>query len=163
MGLDVTAFEKVVYVGDFDADNPGDTVRLYSSPDFPKQADGMKSGAYTVNGGEYDRVSMSYSTYNRWREALAKLAGYLPVRSRYTPEPSHAAGAWATDHGPFWELINFSDCEGLIGAATAKKLADDFAKYDDAAIKLDGDFYYKYTEFASCFKLASNGGAVKFH
>lgn len=62
----------------------------------------------------------------------------------------------------FVELINFSDCEGVIGAEVAKKLAADFAAYQDKAGD-KGDFARVYASWRKAFELAADGGAVCFH
>jgi hypothetical protein len=148
MGLDVTAFSKVVRVGDSKTD---ETIHLYPSSDFPKQADGLKDGHYSC-ADSYSGPSMPYGQYNQWREQLARLAGV------------DMADAWTNklEVAPFLELINFSDCDGLIGAATSKKLAADFATFDAKARKWPGWFYENYVRFHNCFKLAADQGAVKF-
>ena len=36
------------------------------------------------------------------------------------------------EYGPFYKLMNFSDCEGVIGQETAEKLYRDFIRYKKA-------------------------------
>ena len=64
-----------------------------------------------------------------WNE-LATLAGY-----------AGADDAWERTDGPFWELINFSDCEGVIGPKTSAKLAGDFAAFQEKADAHHGQWF----------------------
>jgi hypothetical protein len=71
---------------------------------------------------------------------------------------------WNGAQGPFSELIHFSDCEGVIGTAVSKKLAADFAAFDEKAKAAGNERYYaKYQEWRKAFEMAANGGAVDFH
>jgi hypothetical protein len=77
---------------------------------------------------------------------------------------SHQVGAFEVTEGPFRELLCFSDCDGVIGAQVAAKLARDFAEWDERAKALgDSWFYEKYTEWQRCFEMAADDGAVSFH
>ena len=67
----------------------------------------------------------SYMYYSKWRNQLAEMAGLGSAEAvRTNPEKEGL---------PFVELINFSDCEGVIGPKVAAKLAKDFADYEDRA------------------------------
>jgi hypothetical protein len=103
----------------------------------------------------------SYSGYSEWRNNLAVLAGWR--------NDEHA---WGTPDGagtPFMELINFSDCEGVIGAAVSAKLAKDFAEWQERAVQYgalvddDGWFLEKFGEWRRAFEMAADNGAVRFH
>jgi hypothetical protein len=65
--------------------------------------------------------------------------------------------------GPFCELINFSDCEGIFGPKTSLKLYEDFKDNElKFALKADTDDIRTYTQFMHAFQIASKGGAVQF-
>lgn len=65
---------------------------------------------------------------------------------------------------PFYELIDFSDCEGVIGPEVSAKLAKDFADWDEQAKRTLDDYDYEmYSNWHKAFKIASDGGAVIFH
>jgi hypothetical protein len=80
----------------------------------------------------------AYSGFNRWRESLAKVAGYtvqtitwddgtkLPaVLVDYGHLNIHAEGEWdKTPDDPLLILIVHSDCDGVIHPKQAKPLAD---------------------------------------
>ena len=74
----------------------------------------------------------------------------------------HDVGAWMADDGPFWELINFSDCEGFLGPAVCKKLIMDFDEFASQAKAFSADtvdFPKLYESFHQAIKevVASNG------
>lgn len=111
----------------------------------------------------------SYGSYGAWREELARMAGYQEIERVPDYAPSRrmgcSAAAWAglCDGMPFVELVNFSDCDGVIAAETAAKLAADFAKFDEQA-KLVGDSFYElFQQWRHAFEVAADGGAVEFH
>lgn len=164
MGLDITAARKITRLS---GDYSGDGFYVGSQPDeFVSQADGLEPGTYEAAETLKFRAG-SYGGYNKWREQLAKLAGYPAVRheSHYEPpEDLYAAGAWDAKEGPFWELINFSDCEGVIGPKTSAKLAKDFAEFQAQADAHPDDWFRDlYTTWRRAFELASDDGAVGFH
>src|SRR2546429_5108682 len=165
MGLDITAASKLELIPNAPADLDAFHVGV-NDEEFTDRADGLASGLYRT-GVELSFRAGSYSGYNVWREQLAELAGY-PKRLHFSdhkpPEELHAAGAWEATHGPFWELINFSDCEGVIGAKTSAKLAQDFAEHQvKADAHADEWFRDLYAIWRRAFELASDGGAVDFH
>lgn len=181
MGLDVSAYREIAKLDalfDWDGEpvNPTtrepfeDYLRIYVSSDFPDQADDLEDKAvysYKESGRFW---SGSYGKYNQWREQLAKLANYAPVWYEsiegYKPSGSlsHQAGAFEVDSGAFYELICFTDCDGIIGAKTSAKLAKDFAEWDEKAKALNDEYFYaKYEQWRKCFEMAANNGAVSFH
>ena len=125
------------------------------------------NGVYTFDqSGGF--AAGSYGTYNGWRELLAKLAGWTGAKQ-----------AWKAQGGPFWELINFTDCDGTIGPVVSAKLAQDFAELQDlvdgaGTTSFGGDeneiepsdvewFRRVYADFRKAFETAAQGGAVVFH
>lgn len=180
MGLDITYYSKLTKV-DVIVTSSGDMVDrktgkeldwddnvfvAYANPDFPGRNGSIEDGAaYSYEDGEGFRAG-SYGGYNGWRQELAKIAGWptAPYEQYGRTTMRHDASAWAAKGGPFWELINFSDCEGIIGPEVSAKLAADFAAYDEAAKASEYPFFYdRYTEWRKAFEVASDGGAVHFH
>jgi len=161
MGLDITAYSKLQPTGDPEGEWLGG-----NDSEFKSRADGLEAGRYDHDKSIGFRAG-SYSGYSEWRNELAKLAGYPAVRheSGYKPpEDLHSAGAWERTEGPFWELIHFSDCEGVIGPKTSAKLAADFATFQEKAdAHPDQWFRDRYAKWREAFELASNDGAVAFH
>lgn len=120
--------------------------------------DGLPEGVYTGQFREHFRAG-SYSTYNWWRELLCTVAlGKEPKEIWENPEK------WKDQ--PFFQLINFSDCEGVIGPITAEKLARDFQENRNRFIahplvrQPDSELY---DAFQTAFAVASGGGCVVFH
>lgn len=179
MGLDISAYENLQFAlpgegmdEDGDIDYSNGFFKLYINKDFYARAAGIPDG--TICSGYENHHSFragSYSGYGSWRNMLAELAAYPLAEEEQgsrAGRATHQAGAWQTDEGPFWELINFSDCEGCIGPQVSAKLADDFMQWHEKAkafseAKDDSYFLQKYEDFALAFKMASNNGAVSFH
>lgn len=176
MGLDIYACRqvKLAPVQGFDADgDPLDEngIRLYVNPDFPGRCDEWPNGTVMLDDRERQYFwGRGYGTYNLWREELAKLAGWPLTEyeervfgDHYEKKSAHAAGAWAAESGPFWELINFSDCEGAFGTATCKKLAQDFAEFQPKADAHPiGWFRDSYAKIRAAFECGADGGLVEF-
>lgn len=180
MGLDITAYSKLTKIDAvYDADGepidpltrePLDySLKAYANSDFPGRDEGLEDQAiYSAEDSRHFRAG-SYGSYNAWREELAKLAGY--PATDYTiygqTKKRHDAGAWAATSGPFWELINFSDCEGVIGPAVSAKLAKDFAEFDGRAkehVSAQQDWFYsQYVAWHTAFEMAADNGAVDLH
>ena len=77
--------------------------------------------------------------------------------------------AWQADGGPFFELINFSDCEGTLGPVVVAKLAQDFAAFQAAVDLLPPEahvgsyrFASQYANWRRALDLAAQDGAIKF-
>ena len=174
MGLDITYYSKLTEAKDNEAfDATGELkddewIQIYVNDDFPGRADRLKhKHAYKFESSD-GFVAGSYSGYNSWREELAKLIGYTPVAiDRFGTgkiQIRYDAGAAAVESGPFWELINFSDCEGVIGPATSAKLAKDFMAYQEKADQHEDEWFrFQYAKWRKAFEVAADNGAVEFH
>jgi len=169
VGLDVSHYTSIKflrklredeeYFDRHEADMPD--ARHLCPVDFPRQAEGI-DGIYVVEGAVSFRVG-SYSYYNHWRNQLAQMIG-----------EGTAADVWeksdAGKDGPFYDLIHFSDCEGVIGPQTCDRLAQSFDVWRDRAQeygeKIEGrggrDFLATYEEFRTAFKAAARHGCVEF-
>lgn len=152
MGLDVYAYSGIELVdAKHNEDEDDGEVKFYIEDFFADRAkDIVDEGVYRYET-TYHFGAGSYIGYNMWRNQLAILAGFKSDEA-----------AFEADGGPFWELIHFSDGEGVIGTEVAKKLANDFAQYDEQAQTIDGYFYDRYVNFKTAFELAANNGAVRF-
>lgn len=179
MGLDISAYSKVKKIDCvFDADGePIDSeskepidydFMAYANSDFPDHHEGLEHKAvYSCDYAHSFRAG-SYSGYNAWRECLAKMAGYVAVSvERYgSTSLRHDYGAFNSTEGPFWHLINFSDCEGVIGSVISKKILADFIEHEKAAESVtdgpEGWFLNLYREWKKAFEMAADDGAVVF-
>jgi hypothetical protein len=163
MGLDITAYRRLYRA---EADHQR-AVTVYVNPDFPQRAPEFKSDVSYVPAERLEFRAGSYSGYGSWREELAKLAGYPAVKDGterlHGHEERHSHGAWAASSGPFWELIDFSDCEGALGTSVCAKLLKDFVDYDERAHAIGGWFYDRYQLWHKAMSLGADSGAVCFH
>lgn len=169
MGLDVHGYKSVrlacpsIVLKDEDGYPRDEHVRFYKHPAFPDQYDGLIEYGYYA--GDYvDGPSMSYGYYGRWREQLAKLAGYPmePYDLGDEVRVTYCAACWSGAKGPFSEQINFSDCEGTFGPTTTLKLSLDYIAFDEKAKTFGDEFYRVYTKFRNVFEKVSGNGVVKF-
>lgn len=142
----------------------------YVNPDFPDHADGIPVDSCWETERRDLHIHHSYGGYNVYREWLCYGAlGVLPEVVWKDPD------AWRGK--PFFEQINFSDCEGVIGPNTAAKLAKDyreqrehmmafFADPDRVFAAGYGDWQQhlpeKYDEWAAGFALVGDTGMVLF-
>lgn len=164
MGLDIRVYQNLSKVTE---PFRGELNRLIvnNPTEFQARAMPLESQATYEGGCVLTFSAGPYSTYNRWREKLAEIVGYQPVMyddGRGSKRMRCDAGAWAATKGPFWEVINFSDCEGVLGPEACRKLAKDFADYSKIAELESREFTDLYVLFAEAVTLASHQGAVKF-
>lgn len=149
-------------------EQPSNCVEVWANDSFPDRELPLKHKhiyQYQIYHDDI-HIDMSYGRYNSWREELARLGGY-PIRSEkpYFDDtaPSHSAGAWEQRSGPFFELILFSDCEGVIGGKVAAKLAADFAQYQEMVDSMNQPVFKDvYNMFRKAFEEAAHDGCVIF-
>lgn len=179
MGLDITAHKQLSKI-DCVFDASGNPIHPETREeldfafqasvhnDFPGRSGSVEDGAFYNAGDSFGFRAGSYGGYNAWRNELAKLAGY-PARpfDRFgtgNVQQRHDQGAWEAASGPFWELINFSDCEGVIGPEVSAKLAKDFADHQEKADQHESEYFREsYSDWRKAFEMASDNGAVDFH
>ncbi|MFL6657593.1 MAG: hypothetical protein ACJ8GW_05945 [Massilia sp.] len=170
-GLDITAYEKLAIVGSPQLDKYGDPVarnQVRLKPvEYPERFAGLVAGSVYQYRLSFEFRAGSYSGYNYWRNELAKLAGYetTPVKSRDgTVVLRYDATAWDLQRGPFWELIDFSDSEGVIGPTVCKRVHKDFLSFAALAARHpDESFRSSYGEWTKAFAMCANSGAIVFH
>ncbi len=163
MGLDIVAYRQLTPNPGAELDGDGypvewDTnVRLderskFTEEQFPGRSEGIPDAAVCTFSESFAFRAGSYGGYNEWRNELAKLAGFESAQDFWDN---------ATDDAPFFELINFSDCEGIIGPKASAELAKDFASHTphDA---FAGWFAENYENWKTAFEMAADGGAVDF-
>lgn len=161
MGLDIGAYQKVTRIKDYDGDyDYPREVGVFGNPHFVERMDGLEAGIYQVEGETHDFRAGSYSGYNHWRQQLAELVD------------TSAEDVWNGQEPPaFGELINFSDCEGIIGPVTSAKLAKDFAEWQARAEEFaagkggyEGEYWLqRYNDWRKAFEIAAGEGIVRFH
>lgn len=168
MGLDISVYANVKFVAEYVAGEWLEDCEIFVSPEyentFPGRALPLRVGWYT---GErvFGFRAGGYSFYNEWRNLLAKAAGY--------PSDSYV---WRNvPEGPFVELINFYDNEGVLGASVCRKLYSDFCRpgvvqcakevLSVSANQMQMEYFEeRYNNFKKAFELAGeHNGAVVFH
>ena len=175
MGLDITAYGKLTEVPDpqfvitwegYDGYREVDDDHWFAwypvrqDEYFPGRSEGIVRGAVYSFGDTYKFCAGAYHNYNWWRDQLARLAGY-----------KSGEDYWENcEEGAFYELINFSDCDGVLGSAVCMRLDKDFKEHKSEAHKvpwLSGNdrewFIKRYDHFAKAIELAADGGAIVFH
>lgn len=135
---------------DYECVIPQDLI-AYTEENFPGRTEGLKAGAYELDEDSESGGfrAGSYSGYNWWRSQLEELR---------------------PDEDAFIELIEFSDCEGVIGPIVSRKLAKDFQAHEEvicakARILGDESSYWieLYQKWKTAFETAADGGYVDFH
>jgi len=197
MGLDVRVYENVVEVTDESiiekvidkeynyVDDEYYDDYFYRNMDndddsyfYFLRAEPIRNGGLYIKGEYHHIFSRSYGGYNQWRERLAKIMGYPEVEySMYEGSSittkSHAASAWGfgdldMSDKPFYEMINFTDCDGILGSVVCKKLYQDFVDNEHIAKQWSehtGDEYFLkgYNEFMHGFEIAARtNGLMEF-
>lgn len=158
MGLDIRAYKNLTEVINPELDEDGDNVHWdtewtpgasmkWSEKHFPGRGEGIDADKTYKWEDTYGFRAGSYSGYNRWRRALERFAV----------------------NKAFYELTEFADNEGVIGFVVAKKLAKDFADYEEQAkayakeLGEEGEYWLeKYYDWKQAFEMASENGAVEF-
>lgn len=150
-------------------------------PAFADRAPGIVPGGWYRYTDSFDFPAGSYSWFGLFRDALSRLIGA-------SSHPAFLEDAARYAEQPFFELLNFSDDKGTIGADVCAKLARDFAenkfsfrrRIDTLAqltsehMRKDGnwdamevsdiarDFVELYDNFLRAFQIGADSGAVKF-
>ena len=156
MGLDIIAYKGLKRV-----ENP-----VFDEDGFPKNEEEWMPGAGLTWAEEHWKgrsepieADVVYTRTERYKFRAGSYSGYNWWRDRLDEFKGDCA---------FQELINFSDCEGVIGSVVSRKLYEDFKKYHDEAIIYakgfkDGDFFIdRYEKWLKAFEIAKDNGAVDF-
>lgn len=152
MGLDITVYKNIEPTQDED----------YCFKAF--QIEGLKESRMKnlKAGQEYNGENVfsfragSYGGYNAFRNELAKLSGLDDRTIWANPEKYKDV--------PFYELINFSDCEGVMDWETAAVLCEDFIEnFNKAMDNFDQYYMSKYKDWSTALELAKEKGVIVFH
>ena len=157
MGLDIRAYSQCSPIEvTFDEDDEvveANVVKPYVNPDFPTQAESVSSDVWYRYRDHMSFQAGSYPFYGPWRRELARVGGY------------EAEDAWEgrVTQGPFVELVNFADNEGVLGPMTSAKLAQDFRDNRERARELmDAEDFRLYGKWIEALTMASDGGLINF-
>ena len=159
MGLDIVAYQGLTKT---DAE---ENIHV-SHNEFGYNSD-LQTGWYDCEGESFHFRAGSYSGYNSWRRALCEaIHGVSDVE--FWKDAENFIGQ------PFYELINFSDCEGQIGPKVSEKLFQDFENPENEKKFLDyckekfetayiEDLYQaNWDDFKKAFEIARQGGLVQW-
>jgi hypothetical protein len=176
MGLDISAYRKLVPAPEAELNRDGypldETNCVLISPalltwtehNFPGRTMGVKPGVFSFTEC-FAFGAGAYSVYGQWRDELTRFAFY-EHRGVLSRERA-AEYVWERDiQGPFVELINFADNEGIIGPVVAAKLAKDFTEHQERAnayARLAPRWCESYTNWRRAFEIAADAGAIRFH
>ncbi len=163
MGLSIRAYSNITRVGNTPDDDDYDYNEFFivhgNSVHFEERST-YELGLYSFGGTEHVWEG-SYSYYNALRERLAEIAGYPSRTCAEYREPSHQIGACFCKGGVFWELLCFTDCEGILDAKTCTKLYNDFNTFNFPAA-IDDSFTGWYNKMKQALLMASTGGCLVF-
>lgn len=158
IGVLVDFGEEVITLSDSQIKSPNNQIR------------DMAPGTYyrSAETEEYDFRAGSYSGYGAYRKMLSEC--FLGAR----PEE-----VWRNESvyrgQPFFEQVNFSDCEGFIGPEVSAKLHEDYEEGRDQWYEFLKELYAGdedgikwrmmsiYDNWTKAFEVASDDGFVWYH
>ena len=185
MGLDISYYSKIKESKEIE-DDFYPSIYTSSNGYFIYQLGSLKKDApyeLTEESEDGSFRAGSYSGYGEWRNKLSVMAGYGDASDVWKDFGSNIRycklkkiNGEEFKMKPFYELICFSDCEGVIGPEISKKLYQDFLDFDEKAKDFQknntdfypspyqGDYFYQlYQNWKEAFRVASEYGAVFFH
>ena len=123
---------------------------LFSSHDH------LESGIYVYEGEEMELSCGAYSSYSNFRNTLSNIAHNIDSTEIWNNYEMFKGEA-------FYELINFSDCDGVIGPTSSTRLLSDFKRYKEDFFKISNEWDCEYYEdWIKILEIASNDGMLVF-
>ncbi len=143
-----------------DGEPLGDFILPFSAPCFDARCLDLEHSLYFYDGCAHERIG-GYGYYGRWRFVLSEFSEWLMETAPTLRAP------------PFFELINFSDCEGFLGTEVCRRLASHFEKYDEKVDEFFAQLDEKSREYEDTFggiwetmgrlfEMAKERGAIQF-
>lgn len=190
MGLDIRAYSHINIVGtaaeynealEESWETPVDVNQDWISPHFPHavpegyEPDSYILWHYTAETEDHGFRAGSYSGYGLFRSTIAgAFLGTDDLYTSHTQERDDWDVVYKSVGMPFYELVNFSDCEGIFFGPVCEKLYQDFvthrAEYEDYVNNRNPYpaweteyFMSRYDDFTRAFDLARHDGLVSFH
>lgn len=163
MGLDISAYSKaepitrVMLVEDgeplhedgscYDDEWP---IQVYADKHWPWITEGLEVGRWYEVGKEAAHAHFSYGGYNRFREAVALTGMGVSPREVWNDPDRYR------DH-PLFGLVNFSDCEGVIGPVYCQRIHEGLTAPGMEVLREE----WGYDNVVACFA-AGRTGLVTF-
>ena len=108
----------------------------------------------------FDGISYSYFYHNRFREKLIRLIN----REDLLNEDGKINWNILPDDIPFYEFIDFSDCDGCLDFEVSEKIYSDFKNYNKKAeLEMNEYDYFNYLKWLETFRFSKkHKGVVVF-
>ena len=179
MGLDIGVYtrvkkvdvpEDVECIHEWIDDQEQKLTHLYANKHFPSHFE--ESGAFEYE--EYRHIfCRAYSGWSNLRDSLAKAVGYEKITEQDCWERQwdfenakirpYQSKVFSVSEGVLHELINFSDCEGVIKHDYCVKIYNDLVNHVDTE-KLNEYDLKHYYQLVEGFRFAAeNNGVIDFH
>lgn len=156
MGLDVSTYVNIRIVDD---PEKADFCAFVSSPECDFKIKNLKGGEYYCGDRIHRGVSYPYSSHNRFREKLIKLID----RTDLLDDKGEINWRTLTWSIPFYDFINFSDCEGCLDHEVSSTIYSDFVRYNNQAKEsMSENDYFRYETWMYTFETAMDNGVVVF-
>lgn len=166
MGLDISVYQnyKVLDINEDDEDYDYDFQAFSIEEGWENRIKHLEKGKFYEGDQVAHLISYGYSTHNRFREQLLRLIGRDDLL-----KPEDGKIDWEKlfpeNKLPFYELVYFSDCEGVLDWETSEKLYKDFKDYESLANKVFKEDEYnlrRYNDWMETFELGKDKGVVVF-
>jgi|LauGreDrversion4_2_1035121.scaffolds.fasta_scaffold372042_2 hypothetical protein len=161
MGLDVFAISKIKKSNEEESE-----INVWT--DQFDRTGSLEAGSYdrTNESVEHHFRAGSYSTYNSFRNILSRAIYGHPASAIWENNDAY-------EGRPFFEIIEFSDCDGCFGPEDSEKLYNDFVTHRKTVIKycldnfISDDETYDwimgtYDNFTKAFEISKDGGVLQF-
>jgi hypothetical protein len=128
MGLDISAMSNIKRSEVQDPEDY-DSIRIWHNSNFPDHCE-LEEGNWeeTPQTRKHMFKAGSYSGYNQFRNVLALCTLGVKAETVWEAEDIYM-------NRPFFNLLNFSDCEGIIGPEYSEALYGDFRDNRDRFIR----------------------------
>ena len=164
MGLDTRVYDNVK-IADFikiEDEDDYDFITYVASPSWDFKIKNLeKDRKYNGDRVSLDDIAYSYGTHNRFREHLIKMMRRNDLVD-YKGEIAWDALV-KENRLPFYDFINFSDCEGVLDWEINEKIYKDFNDWHNEAkeyFEQDSWAYRNYKSWLSSFDNGRKVGSV---
>jgi len=156
MGLYVRVYKNIKKIKDCDE---ADFRAFVDHPSWKFKIKNLEEDGCYVGEQAQPTISYPYSAHSFFRETLIKLI----EREDLLDNAGNIDYERLPEDIPFYDFINFSDCEGCLDWEVSAKIFEDFEKYNKKAMeKLTGFSNQRYQEWYEIFKSAKDNGVVVF-